>query len=136
MDTAVANAQKVVEDFLKAACELDMETAVELIDDSCVYQNVPFHTARGKHNVVKALQAMGKAMTHFDVEMVNIACNGDVVLTERIDTLGGKFFNVKLPLMGVFVVKNGKITEWRDYFDWSLSFGKFIGSLFSTPFRK
>ena len=134
--TTVATAQAVVEDFLQACCELDMDAALTMIDDNCVYQNVPFHTARGKKNVVKALQAMGKAMTEFDVEMINIATNGDVVMTERVDTLGGKFFRAKLPLMGVFVVKNGKITEWRDYFDWSMSFGKFISSLFTTPFRK
>ena len=136
MPTTVVKPQTVVEDFFKACCELDMDAALDLIDDNCIYQNVPFHTARGKKNVVKALQAMGKAMTHFDVEMINIAANGNVVMTERVDTLGGKFFNVKLPLMGVLVVKDGKITEWRDYFDWSLSFGKFFSSLFTTPFRK
>lgn len=129
-------ARTVVEDFLQACCELDMDAALELIDDNCVYQNVPFHTARGKKNIVKALQGMGKAMDHFGVEMVNIAANGDVVLTERVDTLGGRFFNVELPVMGVFVVKNGKITEWRDYFDWSLSLGKFVGSMVTKPFRK
>lgn len=131
-----SNARTVVEDFLQACCELDMDAALELIDDNCVYQNVPFHTARGKKNIVKALQGMGKAMDHFGVEMVNIAANGDVVLTERVDTLGGRFFNVELPVMGVFVVKNGKITEWRDYFDWSLSLGKFVGSMVTKPFRK
>lgn len=131
-----SNAQAVVEHFLQACCELDMDAALELIDDNCVYQNVPFHKARGKKNIVKALQGMGKAMDHFGVEMVNIAVNGDVVLTERVDTLGGRFFNVELPIMGVFVVKNGKITEWRDYFDWSLSLGKFVGSVVTKPFRK
>ena len=136
MTTTVVNAQSVVEDFLSACCTLDLDAALELIDDNCVYQNVPFHTARGKQNVVKAFQAMGKAMTEFDVEMINIATNGNVVMTERVDTLGGKFFRAKVPLMGVFVVKDGKITEWRDYFDWSLSFGKFFSSLFTTPFRK
>ena len=134
--STAADARIVVENFLKASCELDMDKALELIDDSCVYQNVPFHTARGKKSVVKALQGMGKAMTQFEVEMVNIAVNGNVVLTERVDTLGGRFFNVKLPVMGVFVVKNGKITEWRDYFDWSLSLGKFVGSVVTKPFRK
>ena len=130
------DARTVVENFLKASSELDMDKALDLIDDSCAYQNVPFHTARGKKSVVKALQGMGKAMTQFDVEMVNIAVNGNVVLTERVDTLGGRFFKVALPVMGVFVVKNGKITEWRDYFDWSLSLGKFMGSIVTTPFRK
>jgi limonene-1,2-epoxide hydrolase len=131
-----SNARAVVEDFLQACCELDMDAALNLIDDNCVYQNVPFHTARGKKNIIKTLQGMGKAMDHFGVEMVNIAANGDVVLTERVDTLGGRFFNVELPVMGVFVVKNGKITEWRDYFDWSASLGKFVGSMVTKPFRK
>lgn len=131
-----SNARAVVEDFLQACCELDMDAALNLIDDNCVYQNVPFHTARGKKNIIKTLQGMGKAMDHFGVAMVNIAANGDVVLTERVDTLGGRFFNVELPVMGVFVVKNGKITEWRDYFDWSASLGKFVGSMVTKPFRK
>ena len=136
MTTTVATAQSVVEDFLHACCELDLDAALELIDENCVYQNVPFHTARGKQNVVKAFQAMGKAMTEFDVEMLNIATNGNVVMTERVDTLGGRFFRARVPLMGVFVVNDGKITEWRDYFDWSMSFGKFFGSLFTSPFRR
>lgn len=131
-----ADARTVVENFLHACRDLDMDKGLALIDDNCVYQNVPFHKAQGKEAIVKTLQGMGKAVTQFDVEMVNIAVNGDVVLTERVDTLGGRFFNMKLPVMGVFVVKNGKITEWRDYFDWSLSLGKFVGSVISRPFRR
>ncbi|HVL02631.1 MAG TPA: limonene-1,2-epoxide hydrolase family protein [Dongiaceae bacterium] len=134
--TTQSDAQTVVEDFLHACSTLDLDAALELIAEDCVYKNVPFHTARGKRNVVKAFQAMGKAVTEFKVDMLNIATNGNVVLTERVDTLGGKYFRAELPIMGVFVVKDGKITEWRDYFDWSLSFGKFVGSLFSSPFRK
>jgi len=130
------NSQAVVEAFLRACSDLNVDAALELIADDCVYQNVPFHKARGKRNVVKALQAMGKAMTEFKVDMINIATNGDVVMTERVDTLGGKYFRAELPVMGVFVVKNGKITEWRDYFDWSLSFGRFARSLITKPFGK
>jgi limonene-1,2-epoxide hydrolase len=46
-----------------------------------------------------------------------MAADGDVVLTERIDTfeMGGK--DVVLPVMGVFEVRDGKIAAWRDYFD-------------------
>jgi limonene-1,2-epoxide hydrolase len=40
-----------------------------------------------------------------------------VVFNERIDVfqMGGK--KVELPVAGVFVVTNGKISAWRDYFD-------------------
>jgi limonene-1,2-epoxide hydrolase len=43
--------------------------------------------------------------------------NAGVVLNERIDRfkMGERW--VELPLAGVFEIKNGKISLWRDYFD-------------------
>ena len=61
--------------------------------------------------------------------------NGNVVMTERVDTLGGKLFKAAIPLMGVLVVENGKITEWRDYFDWNYCFGKVGGSMITKWFK-
>jgi limonene-1,2-epoxide hydrolase len=49
--------------------------------------------------------------------MLNLACNGDVVFTERVDrmSIGGN--KVAVPVAGVFEVRDGKIAAWRDYFD-------------------
>lgn len=122
--------QTVVELFLEACGEFDFDGALELIAEDCVYQNVPFHTARGKARIKRDLSTMAKALSVFKVEMLHIAVNGDAVLTERVDTLGSRLFSMAIPLMGVFVVKEGKITEWRDYFDWSSMMGRFgIGFL-------
>lgn len=125
----------VVTQFFDACSAFDFDRALDFIDDNCVYQNVPFHTARGKARIQRDLGGMEKAMTLFEVEMVNIAVNGNVVLTERVDTLGGRFFKVALPLMGALVVEHGKITEWRDYFDWSLMAGKVGKSFLTNPFK-
>jgi limonene-1,2-epoxide hydrolase len=41
-----------------------------------------------------------------------------MVLTERIDSFtlaDGR--RISVPLMGSFKIKDGQITEWRDYFD-------------------
>jgi limonene-1,2-epoxide hydrolase len=51
-------------------------------------------------------------------EMINIAENGNKVLTERIDNFdlpGGK--KISLPVMGTFEIQDGAIKVWRDYFD-------------------
>jgi limonene-1,2-epoxide hydrolase len=61
--------------------------------------------------------------------MINVAVNGNTVLTERMDTFIGKGFRSELPVMGVFVVENGQITEWRDYFDWTFAFGRAAGAV-------
>ncbi len=127
--------QSVVEKFFAICSRCDFDSAMIYIDEDCVYHNIPFHTARGKERIRRDLVGMGKAINLFEVEMVNIAVNGNVVLTERIDTIGGRFFKVALPIMGTLVVENGKITEWRDYFDWSFSMGKVGKSIFTNPFK-
>jgi limonene-1,2-epoxide hydrolase len=48
-----------------------------------------------------------------------VATVGNTVLTERVDHLvdaAGKT-TMSIPLMGIFVVEDGKIAQWRDYFD-------------------
>ena len=55
-------------------------------------------------------------------EIVNIAGDGPVVLTERLDYIqapnGEK---PAVPVMGTFVVDDNKITRWTDYFDINLT---------------
>ena len=122
---------QVVQTFLRLCSEFEFDAAFELIGEDCVYRNMPFHTARGKQRIVRDLNGMFRLLNQFEVEMVNIAVNKNVVLTERVDTLGGRFFKIDLQLMGVFVVEDGKISEWRDYFDWSSFGGKFIAGGFA-----
>ena len=45
------------------------------------------------------------------------AVNGDVVINERTDSfeVEGKRWDV--PVCGVFVIREGKIARWSDYFD-------------------
>ena len=53
-----------------------------------------------------------------DWEVLNIAENGNVVLTERIDNFvlsDGKHLSV--PVMGTMELQDGRISAWRDYFD-------------------
>ncbi len=53
------------------------------------------------------------------MDLLSIAAAGDAVLTERIDYLKGADGKTLLtiPLMGIMKIRNGKVYEWRDYFD-------------------
>jgi len=53
--------------------------------------------------------------------MKDIAANGDSVLTERLDLSKGPDGTVHaVPVMGTFIVRNGKIARWTDYWVTSL----------------
>lgn len=110
--------QVVVEAFLAALEDLDVDGALAWCSDDVVYQNVPLPAARGRGAVAKQLRAMAKVGTGFEVEMRNIAANGPVVLTERVDRLRRGGFAMEFWVCGTFEVRDGKIVLWRDYFDW------------------
>ncbi len=109
---------EVVQLFLGRLQELDVAGAAALCADDVVYQNVPLPPARGRRAVVRQLRAMTKVGTGFEVRMVNIAANGPVVLTERVDVLRRGTFAMEFWVCGTFEVRDEKIVLWRDYFDW------------------
>lgn len=53
------------------------------------------------------------------VEIRNIAVNGNTVMTERVDHLfnADRSLQHSAPIAGIFVVENGLITRYADYFD-------------------
>jgi limonene-1,2-epoxide hydrolase len=108
---------EVVEAFLGALEQLDIDAAVALLDPAVVYQNVPLPAARGIDAVEKQLRFLGRYGKGFRVVHHNIAANGRVVLTERTDILSLGPIDAAFWVCGTFEVRDGKITLWRDRFD-------------------
>ena len=87
----------------------------------CLYENIGMSKTRGPDEALAFFAEFAKALpfVSIDVDMLAIAASGDKVLTERIDHLKGADGKtlVSIPLMGIFKLRDGKISEWRDYFD-------------------
>jgi limonene-1,2-epoxide hydrolase len=83
--------------------------------------NIPQEPVMGRENIAATISSVLRpgppGIESIDFRVINIAANGPVVMTERVDvfTLPGKSF--ELPVMGTFEVSDGKINAWRDYFD-------------------
>jgi limonene-1,2-epoxide hydrolase len=107
-----------VEKFCAAFARRDSAELLEYFaDDGAVYHNMPMGPVTGKDAIKGVLDMFLGPAQSVEFVMLQIAGTGDVVLTERLDkfVLGGK--TVELPVAGVFELKHGKITAWRDYFD-------------------
>ncbi len=122
----------VVEAFFEAFEAGDTERALALMADDIVYQNVPFPADRGKAAVTRTLELFGRFVTGFEIKMINIAARNGVVLTERVDILTGPLVYLDLWVCGTFVIRDGKIVLWRDYFDLASTTAKLLVS----PLRK
>lgn len=110
-----------VEIFLDSLQAGDPDGAGAVLDDNLVYQNVGFPTIRGRARVLKLFRAM-QGRLGFEVKTHRIAVNGPTVLTERTDVLIAGPVRIQFWVCGVFEVRDGRITLWRDYFDmWDMS---------------
>lgn len=105
-----------VEVFLSALQAQDIEGAGAVLDENLVYENVGFPTIRGRARAMKLFRGM-EGRARFEVKTHRIAVNGSTVLTERTDALVFGPVRLQFWVCGVFEVRDGRITLWRDYFD-------------------
>ena len=116
-DAALTDPQAVAEAFLEALAASDLERAMGYMTDDVVYTNVGLPTIRGRNRVAKALRSLDRPSTGFEVYLHAISADGPVVLTERTDVLVLGPFRVQFWVWGRFEVHDGRITLWRDSFD-------------------
>lgn len=72
----------------------------------------------GKTAIAEAFKGFMTPGVTLTVETLQTTVHGPIVMNKRIDTMKteGQPDQV-FPVVGVFLVKNGKITEWTDYLD-------------------
>ena len=114
--TAQIDNAHTVEVFLAALQDQVVDAAGAVLDEHLVYQNVGFPTIRGRARAMKLFRGM-EGRARFEVKTHRIAVNGSTVLTERTDALVLGRVRLQFWVCGVFEVKDGRITLWRDYFD-------------------
>ncbi len=95
---------------------MDFEAIIGALDMDVHYHNVPLEPIEGRDSVRAYLEKVWR-FDEVDWELLNVAADGNVVLTERVDNFVINGHPVSLPVMGVFEVRDGRIINWRDYFD-------------------
>jgi limonene-1,2-epoxide hydrolase len=110
-------AERVVREMCDTFAKHDAEALRPFVTDDVVYHNIPLDPAVGIEATIAFIEGFFAMCENMVIETTHLAVNGDVVLTERIDTfsLGDK--RAPLPVMGTFEIRDGKISAWRDYFD-------------------
>lgn len=89
----------------------------------CVWENSGFPATHGPEEAVAVMLEPAResmALDTIKVDIEHIACEHDVVFTERVDHLvrtDGSVI-VSVPLVGVMeIADDGRVRRWREYFD-------------------
>jgi limonene-1,2-epoxide hydrolase len=114
MSEAVELVQRFCEAFGKGASPDEL---LDFFTADAVYHNIPVDPVHGHDGILGMINMFLAPGSHIEFRVRNIAADGAVVMTERVDVfeLPGK--TIELPVMGTFEVRDGKIAAWRDYFD-------------------
>ncbi len=114
-----ASPEAIVTRFCEAWKRGDIEELMSFFAADAVYHNIPVPPVKGAKAIRDAFLAFAKLMDSIELENLNVAANGNVVFTERIDHFRWQGKTLALPVAGVFEVRDGKITAHRDYFDYA-----------------
>lgn len=108
---------RIVEEFLAAFEAMDFERALTYVADDVEYTNIPMGTVNGHAGVSEVLGPFFAPIHENQFVVLRRAESGSIVFIERLDRHRLEHGWRELPVTGVFEVRNGKITVWRDYFD-------------------
>jgi limonene-1,2-epoxide hydrolase len=108
---------EIVTEFMQRVEAKEVERAFELCADDLVYENVPIMAYESKQAALEFLGPFVAGTEEVEWIVHRQAATGDVVMNERTDRFrfGDKWVEVKVA--GIWEVKDGLITLWRDYFD-------------------
>jgi limonene-1,2-epoxide hydrolase len=107
----------IVNRFLAAAAQRDYDTALALLAADVEYQNMPIAAVHGRDAVREQLEFLMSSASESEWRVDRELADGDLVMNERVDRFLINGTWAELPVAGVFVVRDGLIALWRDYFD-------------------
>jgi limonene-1,2-epoxide hydrolase len=92
---------------------------VSYLSEDVVYHNIPWSPVNGHAGVRQVLgpflEGPGRATVKMNIK--NTTSSSNTVMNERLEEWTKGSVKLDLPVLGVFELKDGKITQWRDYFD-------------------
>jgi limonene-1,2-epoxide hydrolase len=109
---------ETIQSFCDAWARKDIDELMSFFAEDAVYHNIPVPPVKGAAAIREAFLAFAKLMDSIVLVNLNVAANGDVVFTERIDKFRSAKLTLDLPVAGVFELRDGKIVAHRDYFDY------------------
>jgi limonene-1,2-epoxide hydrolase len=113
----MSSSSDVVNAFMRAAADRDYDSALALLTEDVEYQNMMLPAVHGKAAVQQTCDALLSLCTAAEWVVHREVSEGDVVMNERTDRFELNGTWTDLPVAGVFVLRDGLICSWHDYFD-------------------
>lgn len=112
---AVAVAMEMVE----AWNTMQWERMIDLFAEDAVFQSMMKEPVIGRETIRPRFLALVDGLERIELQIRNMAVDGNVVFLERVDDFVYKGKHSRIPVVGVLEIADGEVTAWRDYYDWA-----------------
>ena len=96
---------------------MNADELIAYFSEDAVYHNVPLRPLNGISEIYASLKGLPQRFEAIEVEILHQIAAGDMVMNERVDYFRRAGRTISLPIAGFFLLSQGKIKVWRDYFD-------------------
>lgn len=117
MTQADAERLAVADDMIDAWNTLDWDRAFDLFADDGVLHSVMIEPIVGREAIRTRLLPLVENLDRIELQVRNKGIVNDVVMFERVDDFVYMGKHSRVPVVGVMEISNGKIDEWREYYD-------------------
>ncbi|HKZ72840.1 MAG TPA: nuclear transport factor 2 family protein [Steroidobacteraceae bacterium] len=116
---ADTDAQKLqtVERMIRAWNERDWNRVFDLFAEDGVLHSVMIEPVKGREAIRKHLQKLTPDIERIELKVRNMGIVNGAVFVERVDDFVFRGRHGAVPVVGVVEVENGRIREWREYYD-------------------
>jgi limonene-1,2-epoxide hydrolase len=113
------NVQKIafIRRFIEVCVRADPDEFASYFTDDAIWWNSPWQSVEGRDAIRETLRRGAAQMTALPWEIHHIVAKDNVVMTERVDHFQAGNNRIRVPCMGIFELRGGKIAAWRDYWD-------------------
>jgi limonene-1,2-epoxide hydrolase len=109
--------EETVRRLCAAFARRDLDELCAFFTPDAVYHNIPVAPAEGIEAIRAALELFVPESPYLIFEIINIASDGSVVFTERVDRMEILGKTVEQQVNSVFELEGGRVKAWRNYFD-------------------
>jgi limonene-1,2-epoxide hydrolase len=111
--------EHVVRSFFDSSVDGDVEQCLGYFTPGAAYRDNAWNEPISGIKAIRSeFERQRSLWSDFRYEVLEIATAGNAVLIERIDTVHMAGKDITIHAVGVFEVNDdGKITDWREYYD-------------------
>ncbi|GAB5415640.1 MAG: limonene-1,2-epoxide hydrolase family protein [Congregibacter sp.] len=107
----------VAHEIVLAWNAIDADAIADLFTEDGTYQSMMDKPTKGREVIREKFTALLSGATYLKLHLRNIAVQGNVVFLERVDEFVYKGKEASVPVVAVLEIEDGKVAEWREYFD-------------------